>query len=55
MCIKQHFKSEYNRKKIHIEQLLILQKEQRDNAKLNAKIERERLQLSLLDEIWDVS
>ena len=56
MTIKDHFKQQYCKRQVHIEQLLILrtQLDAEAKRKLDAKIERERQHLALIDEIWDV-
>ena len=56
MDIKSHFKTEHCKRQVHIEQLLILrtQLDAEAKRKLDAKIERERQHLALIDEIWDV-
>jgi len=58
MNIKVHFQTECNKRRIHIEQLLILkQQKELDKAahqRLEAKIERERQQLAILSDVWNV-
>lgn len=58
MNIQTHFREAYNKRVVHIEQLRLLRdKEGTDAAtkrRLEAKIEHERRQLAVIDEIWDV-
>jgi len=58
MNIKAHFQTECHKRQIHIEQLLILkQQKELDEAahqRLEAKIERERQQLAILSDVWNV-